>query len=71
MYFYGYSQYQPHAFVQKITLVNKFQLFFLAKTLTTDFYRVWAADSKSVLRFAPSHQVFELFDILYLSMFIC
>ena len=54
-----------------ITLVNKFQLFFLARTLTTDSYRVWAADSESVLRFAPSHQVFELFDILYLSMFIC
>ena len=45
--------------------------FFLARTLTTDSYRVWAADSESVLRFAPSHQVFELFDILYLSMFIC
>ena len=46
-------------------------LFFLARTLTTDSYRVWAADSESVLRFAPSHQVFKLFDILYLSMFIC
>ena len=50
---------------------TNFNFFFLAKTLTTDFHRVWAADSKSVLRFAPSHQVFELFDILYLSTFIC
>ena len=39
--------------------------------MTTDSYRVWDADSESVLRFTPSHQVFELFDILYLSMFIC
>ena len=41
---------------------NKFQLFFS--------YIVWAADSEFVLRFATSHQVFELFDILYLSVFI-
>ena len=50
---------------------TNFNFFFLARTLTTDSYRVWAADSESALRFTPSHQVFELFDILYLSMFIC
>ena len=50
---------------------TNFNIFFLARALTTDSYRVLAADSESVLRFAPSHQVFELFDILYLSMFIC
>ena len=56
---------------RSITLVNKFQLFFLVRTSTTDSYRVWAADSESVLRFAPSHQVFQLFDILYLSIVVC
>ena len=44
---------------------TNFNFFFLARTLTTDSYRVWATDSESVLRFSPSHQVFELFDILY------
>ena len=50
---------------------TNYNFFFLATTSTTDSYRVWAADSESVLRFAPSHQVFQLFDILYWSMFIC
>ena len=55
----------------KLDWSTNFNFFFLARTSTTDSYRVWAADSESVLRFAPSHQVFQLFDILYLSMLTC
>ena len=57
--------------VRSLHWSTNFNFFFLARTSTTDSYRVWAADSESVLRFAPSHQVFQLFDILYLSMFVC